>query len=137
MTTEDFDDGELSPAERQRLRRLLTKVTFAEEEREAGPGHGGNVTLHPGLPAGGEGTLAGRIVMENPGGTSRPFLTLRGVAEGGGELDVYIGEDPPREDMGDARKGAVYLEVGGGPSGARPLKVHRRTAEGWVWARWT
>jgi len=75
------------------------------------------------------------IVMDNPGGTARPFLTIR---DGDSELDVYLGPEGPRSTDGrDARVGSVYLEYGGGPNGARPLKVHRRTVEGWVWAKWS
>lgn len=118
-------DDQLTPEEIDKVRAMLRHVTFGEAE-----GDRSDVTLRPG----GGGDLPGRIVAHNPGGTSRPFLTI--VDGEGAELDVFLGTDAPGTSTGDARVGSVYLETGGGPAGQRPLKVHRRTADGWVWARW-
>ena len=123
---------QLTAEEVDKVRSMLEHFSFPKSEggAEAGPGHGGDVKIQPGLRGETEGTLDGRIVMHNPGGSTRPFLTL---VDGEDELDVFLGKEGPGNATGDSRVGSIYLEYGGG---GRPLKVHRRERDGWVWPKW-
>ena len=118
--------GELSFDEIKKLRDMLEHFSFPKNGAGAStaPAHGGDVHLEPGLRGDTEGTLDGRIVMHNPGGSSRPFMT---VVDGEDEFDVYLGKERPGAASNDARRGSIYVQYGGDG----PVRVHRRTPLGW------
>lgn len=132
MAKETLD--QLTAEEIGKFRTMLRHFKFPVSGDSEGPGDGGDVTLEPGLRGDAEGTVDGRIIAHNPGGVSRPFLTIR---EAEGELDVFLGAEGPGTATGDAKVGSLYIEHGSGRNGERPIKIHRRTVDGWVWSKWS
>ena len=104
-----------------RLRKMLDMVTFPDPGDGHGPGIGGNVRLIPGL--GADGAEDGRIIMENPGGATRPFLTIR---NGEHELDFFIGTEPPGPEV-EAKVGSLFIQTGT----RWGTLFHYRVASGW------
>lgn len=130
MANEQFTETEV-----EKLRWLMEHFTAMQDSGEPGDGSGGDVTLEPGRKdPGGEGH-DGQIVMHNPGETSRPFVTIK---DGDNELDIYLGAEGPKTGplSSTAKVGSLFIEYGNG-QGGRPLRIHRRSRDGWVWAKWT
>jgi len=124
--------NELTDQEIEKLRYLMDHFSFSEKKEDSdGSADGGNVSLEPGN-RGDDDAVDGRIIMHNPGGVTRPFVT---VQDGDKQLDIYLGSDSPAVAL-KAAVGSIFIEYGMG-RGERPIKIHRRSQDGWVWSKWS